>query len=62
MTGNTTEHRAVVTWEGPGAPIALTLYGPSGEVAMPLLPKRALRLGQELLTHGVAEIKVDWPG
>ncbi len=24
--------RAVVTWEGPGEPIVLTLYGPDGEV------------------------------
>ena len=31
----------------------LTLYGPDGEVAVPLLPKRALTLAQELLTAGV---------
>ncbi len=37
----TTEPRAVVTWEGPGEPIVLTVYGPDGEeVAVPLLPKR----------------------
>ena len=60
--GNIPEHRAVVTWEGPGETIMLTLYGPSGEVVVPLPPKRALRLAQELLTHGVAAIKVDWPG
>jgi len=36
------EPRAVVTWEGPGEPILLTAYGPAGEVAVPLLPKRAL--------------------
>ncbi len=37
------ESRAVVTWEGPGEPIVLALYGPDGEaVAVPLLPKRAL--------------------
>ncbi len=52
--------RAVVTWEGPGEPIVLTLYGPDGEVlAVPLLPKRALTLAQELLTHGVQAIKAD---
>ncbi len=54
--------RAVVTWEGPGEPITLTLYRPEGEVAVPLLPKRALVLAQELLTRGVQAIKADWPG
>ncbi len=55
--------RAVATWEGPGEPITLTVYGPEGEVAAaPLLPKRALTLAQELLTRGVQAIKVDWPG
>ena len=60
-----TEHRPpatdriVVSWEGPGEPIMLTLYGPAGEVAVPLLPKRALTLGQELLTRGVQAIKAD---
>ena len=50
--------RAVVTWEGPGEPIMLTLYGPDGEVlAVPLLPKRALTLAQELLTRGVQAIR-----
>ena len=50
--------RAVVSWEGPGQPIVLALYGPDGEVAsMPLLPKRALTLAQELLTRGVQAIK-----
>ncbi len=54
----TTETRAVVTWEGPGQPIMLTLYGPDGKVvAVPLLPKRALTLAQELLTCGVSAIK-----
>ncbi len=57
-----TEPRAVVSWEGPGQPIVLTLYGPDGEVAVPLLPKRALELAQELLTRGVQAIKADWPG
>ncbi len=52
--------RAVVSWEGPGQPIMLTLYGPDGEkVALPLAPKRALTLAQELLTCGVQAIKAD---
>ncbi len=56
----TTENRAMVTWEGPGQPIMLTLYGPDGAaVAVPLLPKRALTLARELLTQGVAAIKAD---
>ncbi len=29
------ESRVVVTWEGPGQPIMLTLYGPEGEVNLP---------------------------
>ncbi len=37
----------------------LTLYGPDGEVALSLLPKRALTLAQELLTRGVQAIKAD---
>ncbi len=56
----TTEYRAVVAWEGPGEPIVLALYGPDGEaVAVPLLPKRALTLAQELLTRGVQAIKAE---
>ena len=58
MTG-TTENRAVVTWEGPGQPIMLTLYGADGEAAVPLLPRRALTLAQELLKRGVQAIKAD---
>ncbi len=58
----TTEPRAVVTWEGPGEPILLRVYGPDGEVAVPMVPKRALTLAQELLTRGVQAIKADWPG
>ncbi len=54
--------RAVVSWEGPGQPIMLKVYGPGGEVAVRLLPKRALTLAQELLTRGVQAIKADWPG
>ena len=53
------EPRAVVSWAGPGEPVLLTLYGPEGELAVPLLPKRALTLAQELLTRGVQAIKVD---
>ena len=57
---DTAPPRAVVTWEGPGEPIMLTLYGPDGEVAaVPLLPKRALPLAQELLTRGVQAVKAD---
>ncbi len=55
----TTEPRAVVRWQSPGEPIVLTLYGPDGEVAMPLLPKHALTLAQELLTRAVQAIKAD---
>ena len=52
--------RAVVSWEGPGNPIVLTLYGRDGEeVALPLEPKRALTLAQALLTRGVQAIKAD---
>ncbi len=52
--------RAAVTWEGPGEPIMLTLYGAAGaEVALALLPKRALTLAQKLLTRGVQAIKAD---
>ena len=58
----TSETRAVVSWEGPGEPIVLTLYSDGGQVAVRLTPKRALELAQELLTAGVAAIKVDWPG
>ena len=58
----TTEHRAAVSWKGPGGPIVLTLYGPGGEVAVPLLPRRALELARELMTRGVQAIKADWPG
>ena len=52
-----TEYRAVVTWAGAGEPIVLKVYGPSGEVVVPMVPKRALELAQELLTRGVQAIK-----
>ncbi len=55
----TTEDLAIVSRQGEGQPIVLTLYGPAGEVAVPLLPKRALTLAQELLTRGVQAIKAD---
>ncbi len=52
--------RAVVSWEGPGEPIMLTLYDPDGEtVSLPLLPARSLTLAQELLTRGVQATKAD---
>ncbi len=35
-----TQPRAVVSWEGPGNPIMLTLHSPDGEMAVPLMPKR----------------------
>ena len=55
--------RVVVTWEGPGEPVVLTLYGPEGELAhVPLLPKRCLTLSKEILDIAVRAIKVDWPG
>ncbi len=38
----------------------LALYAPAGEVAVALLPKRALELAQELLTRGVQAIKAEW--
>ena len=55
----TTEPRAVVSWAGPGEPILLRVYDLASEVAVPLLPKRALTLAQELLTRGVQAIKAD---
>jgi len=38
----------------------LKLDGPDCGEAVPLLPKRALELEQELLTRGVQAIKADW--
>ncbi len=56
----TTEPRVLVSWEGPGKPIVLKILDPVSEVvAVPLLPKRALVLAQELLTRGVQAIKAD---
>ncbi len=56
---DSTPPRTVVSWEGPGEPIMLTLYGAGSEIAVPLLPTRALTLAQELLTRGVQAIKAD---
>ncbi len=39
----------------------LKVYRPAGELAAPLLPKRALTPAQGLLTRGVRAIKADWP-
>ena len=62
-----TEARAVVSWKGPGQPIMLTVYGSDGEVAVPLLPKRALTLAKDLMERAVSSIKTKqwgkpWPG
>ncbi len=59
--------RAVVTWEGPGQPITLTVHGPGGEVALALTPTRAIALAVELTQRAVLTIKVNqfgpgWPG
>ncbi len=63
LTKATDQTRAVVSWAGEGEPIVLAVYGPDGELAVPLTPKRALTLAQELLTRGVQAIKADsWPG
>jgi hypothetical protein len=57
----------VVTWAGAGEPITLTLHGETGEVAVPLTPKRALELARELIEPAVSSIKTSqwgkpWPG
>ena len=56
----TEQTRAVVSWAGQGEPIMLTLYGPSGDVAVPLLPKRALLLAQEMPIQRIKS--VSWGG
>ncbi len=63
----TAEPRAVVSWGGPGEPIMLALYGPTGEMAIPLSPTRALELAKELIEPAVSSIKIGqwgkpWPG
>ena len=62
-----TESRVNIIWAGQGQPITLTVHGPDGEVAVPLLPKRALELAKELIEPAVQSIKTDqwgksWPG
>ncbi len=52
-----TEPRAVVSWAGQGEPITITLYGPAGEVAVPLTPVRALELAKDLTEPAVTTIK-----
>ncbi len=60
--------RAIVSWEGQGRPIMLTVYGPDGEAAgTKLSPTRALELAKELTEPAVRSIKTtqwgeDWPG
>ncbi len=59
--------RAVVSWQGAGQPITLTVYGADGEVAVALSPVRALELAVELTQRAVLTIKVNqwgpgWPG
>ena len=58
--------RALVSWEGPGQPIVLKTYGPSGEVAAALTPVRALELTKDLSEPAVTAIKANqwgpgWP-
>ena len=67
MMAQTTEPRAVVSWEGPGEPITLTIHGPDGEVAVRLTPVRALELAKDLTEPAVTAIKTSqwgpgWPG
>ena len=60
-------NRAVVTWEGAGQPIKLTVYSPDGEVvSVPLSPVRALELAKDLTEPAVMAIKTEqwgdsWP-
>jgi hypothetical protein len=42
--------------------IFLTVYDPDGEVAVPLVSRRALELTHEILMRGVQAIKAYWPG
>ena len=63
-----TQHRCVVTWEGAGQPISLTIYDLNGAaVSMPLSPTRALEMAKELIEPAVRSIKTEqwgegWPG
>ncbi len=62
------QSRAVVVWEGPGAPIVLKVNDPDGrDVAVPLTPTRALALAIKLTQRAVMTIKLNqwgpgWPG
>ena len=61
------EPRASVSWEAPGQPIMLRIYGAGRDVAVPLTPKRALELAKELSEPAVMAIKTgqwgeNWPG
>ena len=49
----------VVSREGSGEPITLTLSGPDGEVGMPLTPVRASELGKDLSEPAVRSIKTE---
>ena len=45
----------------------LKVYGPDGEVALPLVPKRDLELAKDLIEPAVSAIKTEqwgegWPG
>ena len=58
MPDATTEHRVVVSQEGPGQPIMLSIYDAGGQVAsVPISPVRALTLAKEIIEPAVAEIK-----
>lgn len=62
-----TKPRVVVSWAGQNQPVVLALYGPGGEVAVPLSPTRALELAKELIEPAVTLIKTSawgpgWPG
>ena len=58
----TAEPRAVVSWEGPGEPITLTIHGPDGQVAVGLTPVRALGLAKEVTEPAVTLIKTSARG
>ena len=59
-----TEPRAVITHEGPGTPIVLTIYGPDGEVAVPPQVRswtRTLASSALAVCHHDSIFHVDWP-
>ena len=58
LNDSAAEPRVVVSQEGPGRPILLSIYDAGGEVASVVLsPVRALGLAKELIEPAVAEIK-----